>query len=77
MIAIVIGPCLFYVPKFFELRSVQTRLPIDLSVDCETLLNPSNINVTVFKGNRFITMLRISFEFFINYMMVTVANHSF
>lgn len=53
MLAIMIGPCLFYVPKFFELRSVQTRLPIDLSVDCETVLNPPKINFTLFKGKNF------------------------
>ena len=50
MLAIMLGPLLFYVPKFFELRTVHSRLGIDVTVDCETVLNPPKINFTAFKG---------------------------
>ncbi len=47
-----LGPLLFYVPKFFELRTVHSRLGLDVTVDCETVLNPPKINFTAFKGNQ-------------------------
>jgi hypothetical protein len=50
MVAIILGPVLFYVPKFFELRTVHSRLGIDVTVDCSTILNPPKINFTAFKG---------------------------
>ena len=50
MIGIIVGPCLFYIPKFFELRADHSRLGIDVQVDCETVLNPPKINLTAFRG---------------------------
>ena len=48
--AIVIAPCIFYVPKFFELYAEETRVGVDIEVNCHSVLNPPKVNLTVMKG---------------------------
>ena len=47
---IVIAPCIFYVPKFFELYAEETRVGVDIEVNCHSVLNPPKVNLTVMKG---------------------------
>ena len=51
MITIILGPCIFYVPRFFELKTTHTRLGIDMTVDCEMALYPPKFNLSAFNGN--------------------------
>ena len=48
--AIVIAPCIFYVPKFFELYAEEIRVGVDITVNCHSILNPPKVNLTVMKG---------------------------
>ena len=41
VIALILGPCIFYVPKYFELRTEKTSLPVKFKVDCEPILLPT------------------------------------
>ena len=51
MITIILGPCIFYVPRFFELKTTHTSIGIDMTVDCEMALNPPKFNLSAFNGN--------------------------
>lgn len=48
IIAIILGPCIFYIPKFFELRAVTNRVSLDITVDCVPILQSTPFNFSPF-----------------------------
>lgn len=43
VIGIIICPMLFYLPKFFELKTVYSKIGFDYVVDCVSLLSPPKL----------------------------------
>ena len=50
LLTIVLAPCVFYVPKFFELYAEETRVGVDIDVNCHSILHPPKVNMTAMKG---------------------------
>ena len=64
LLAIVIAPCIFYVPKFFELYAEETRVGVDIEVNCHSVLNPPKVNLTAWKGTHCLKITQnVAFEF--------------
>ena len=66
IIAIILGPCIFYIPKFFELRAETNRVSLDITVDCLPILQSTPFNLGPFKGGKatlfFIPIKTFDFE---------------
>jgi hypothetical protein len=61
VVGIVICPMLFYIPKFFELRTVFTTYSFNVTIDCAVLFGPPNgYNETHLNGEINITASRYS-----------------
>ena len=50
VIGIVICPMIFYIPKFFELRTDYQSVSLNVAVDCEELLFSVPFNGSEFRG---------------------------
>ena len=46
VIAVIVCPIIFYLPKFFELRTVYSSISFDVTVDCSLVLFPEESEVT-------------------------------
>ena len=64
LLAIVLAPCVFYVPKFFELYAEETRVGVDIDVNCHSILHPPKVNMTAMKGWSNNSVIALSLENF-------------
>ena len=62
IIAVVLGPLLFYAPKFFEIRTENTIKHYHKILNCSEVLGPEFENVTIEELNFLWVFIKINFK---------------